>query len=134
MPQKKGRKVPPLQPGERKQYKPGQLRDSLDPIVRDNIEHLATLGYERDGRGALMVELDDTQKSGIRSAQYHPIEELAKMNRAVPFGNAQPISEVITAYNPEREFVAIVMDISPDLPGPQLWFDVFPREHKTPLE
>ena len=126
MPQK-GRKPPPLQPGERKQYEQGKMRDSLDPVIRQNIEKLALAGYERDGRGALMVELDDTTEQGIRSAQYYPIMDLAQMSRAVPFGNAQPINEVIAAYNPEREFVAMVMDVTPTLPNPQMWFDIFPR-------
>ena len=125
----KGRKLPsPLKPGEHKQTPPGQLRDSLDPVLRQNIEQLALAGYERDGRGALMVELDHTTEHGIRSAQYYPIKELAHMSRAVPFGTAQPISEVIAAYNPEREFVALVLDVTPNLPDRQLWFDIFPRE------
>jgi hypothetical protein len=123
----KGRKVPPLQPGERKLYAPGQLRDSLDPVLRQNIELLALTGYERDGRGALMVELDETTRHGIRRAQYLPIREAEELVREVPNGSAQPISEAVARYDPEREFVAVVVDTTPGLPAPQLWFDVFPR-------
>jgi hypothetical protein len=124
---RKGRKPAALPPGKRKLYEQGNMRDSLDPVVRENLEKLALAGYERDGRGALMVELDDTTEQGIRSAQYYPIKDLAQMSRAVPFGNDQPINEVIAAYNPEREFVAMVMDVTPTVPNPQMWFDIFPR-------
>jgi hypothetical protein len=123
----KGRKVPPLQPGERKLYDPGQLRDSLDPVLRQNIEQLALVGYERDGRGALLVELDDTTRHGIRRAEYLSVGEVEKLVRGVPSGSAQPISEVVAQYDPEREFVAVVVDTTPGLPAPQLWFDIFQR-------
>jgi hypothetical protein len=122
----KGRKPPQL--GEPKQNEQGNMRDTLDPVARQTIETLAIAGYERDGRGALMVQLDDTAENGIRSAQYYPIHDLAQMGRGVPFGSAQPINEIIAAYNPEREFVAVVTDVTPTLPDPQMWFDIFPRE------
>jgi hypothetical protein len=124
---RRGRKVPPTQPGKRRQYAPGQLIESLDPVVCQNIEGLAMMGYERDGRGVLMVEISDDADSGIVSAQYFPIMQIAEMSRAVPFAQAQPINEAVKRYDPEREFVAMVMDVTPSLPGPQMWFDVFPR-------
>lgn len=124
----KGRRVPPLQPGQRKQYAPGQLIQSLEPVLRQNIERIARVGYETKGRGLLVVELNDEAKHGIANAQYLSIAELGEMNRGIPFAEAQPTSEAVKKYDPEREFVAMIMDTSPWLPGPQMWFDVFPRE------
>ena len=97
-------------------------------MVRQNIEQLAIVGYERDGRGALLVELDDTTRHGVRSAQYFSVAELTDIGRAVPDVESKPISEDVASYDPEREFVALVMDVTPTLPGPRLWFDIFPRE------
>jgi hypothetical protein len=123
----KGRRVPPAQLGERKQYAPGQLQRSLHPNVRTNLEMLASEGYKQEGRGLLMVELDDTTDSGIKSAQYVSADRLHEMTRATPFASMQPLLAEVTRYDPAREFVVSVIDITPGLPGPQLWFDVFPR-------
>jgi hypothetical protein len=49
------------------------------------------------------------------------------MSRAVPFAQTQDINKAIARYDPICEFVAMVMDVTPTLPGPQLWFEVFPR-------
>jgi len=125
---RKGRTVPPVQPGERRQYAPGRLINSLNPGVRHNIELLAVAGYERDGRGLLIVEISDEVTTGIVSAQYLGMTQITAMNRRIPFADAQPASEAIKHYDPEREFVALVMDVTPSLPNPQTWFDVFPRE------
>jgi hypothetical protein len=125
---KKGRRVQPAQPGERRQYQPGQLATSLDPVVRQNIEGLAVIGLEENGRGALMVTISAAEETGIVEAQYIPIMQLVEMGRAVPFADGQPISQAVKRYNPEREFVAVVLDVTPSLPSPQMWFDVFPRQ------
>jgi hypothetical protein len=96
--------------------------------VRTNLEMLASEGYKQEGRGLLMVELDDTAKGGIGSAQYFPAVRLHEMTRAIPFASMQPLLAEVTRYDPAREFVVSVIDITPGLPGPQLWFDLFPRE------
>lgn len=124
---RKGRKVRPAQPEERRQYAPGQLVQRLDRGVRENIERIAGMGYEQNGRGVLIVQISDDVQTGIVNAEYLPIMQIAEMNRTIPFADAQPINEAVKTYDPEREFVALVMDITPSLPGPQIWFDVFPR-------
>jgi hypothetical protein len=124
---RKGRKVQLVRPGERRQYAPGQLIQHLNPEVRNTIERLARLGYEQHGRGLLMVEISDEAQYGIVSADYVGIARLTEMHRRIPFAEAQPGAEAVKHYDPEREFVALVVDITPSLPGPQLWVDVFPR-------
>lgn len=124
----KGRKVPPpVQPGERRQHKPGELSKSLHKQVRANIQMLADAGFKRDGRGLLMVEKNDAIDTGIESAQYYGIMRLAEMQKRVPFGDMQPLSEAVKKYNPETEFVALVLDITRTLPGPQLWWEIFEK-------
>jgi hypothetical protein len=128
---KKRRKVQPAKPGQRRQYKPGQLANSLDPIVRQNIEMLAVAGYETNGRGALLATISDEEENGIVEAQYLSIMRLVEMNRSIPFANVQPATEAVNRYNPAREFVAFILDVTPSLPGPQMWFDVFPRQGQS---
>src|SRR5262245_4364231 len=108
---RKGRKVPTVQPGQRRQYAPGQLRNSLDPAVRQKMEQLAVAGYEQEGRGLLVVQINEQEQTGIASAEYCPVMELAEMSRMVPFGQAQPANQEVKRYNPEREFVALVLNI-----------------------
>lgn len=96
----------------------------LIEFVEEPEQNLRVTKY---GRGALLVELDDTAKHGIRSAQYFSVAELANIGRAVPNVEAKPISEVVAIYDPKHEFVALIMDVTPTLPGPQLWFEIFPR-------
>ena len=124
----KGRKVPPLQPGERKQYAPGQLQRSLRPNVRARLEQLAVEGYAREGRGALSAELDDTAPDGISETRYISLQHIGAAGGAVALVGSQPLMAEIRRYDPAREFVVMIMDVTPTLPGPQLWFDVFPRE------
>jgi len=100
---KKGRKVAPLRPGQRHQYAPGQLVNSLHPVVRENVEGLATVGYEQDGRGLLIVQISDDEPSGIASAQYLSVAQFAEMNRAVPFAQTQDINKAIARYDPARQ-------------------------------
>jgi hypothetical protein len=121
---RKGRKVQLARPGERRQYAQGQLIQSLNPEVRGTIERLALLGYEQHGRGLLMVEINDEEQHRIVNADYVGIAQLTEMNRRIPFAEAQPGAEAVKHYDPEREFVAFVVDITPSLPGPQLWVQV----------
>jgi len=101
---------------------------NINPGIRQNIERLAVYGYERDGRGALMVEINEDADLEIVSAQYLSMTQIAEMNKAIPFAEAQPVNEAIKKYKPDREFVALVLDVTPSLPNPLTWFDVFPRE------
>lgn len=124
----KGRRVPPVQPGERRQHASGELVAAMDPVVRKNVTMLAKAGFERDGRGLLIVELDDDTEHGIVGGQYFSLERLSELHRDLPVAQSQPISEAVNTYNPEREFVVLVYDTTRNLPGPQMWFDLFPRD------
>lgn len=127
----KGRRVPPVQPGERRQHQPGELIGLLHPITRQNIEALARAGFERDGRGLLGVWINDALDTGIEGAQYYGIMKMADLQRRIPFGDAQPLAEAARRYDPAREFVAVILNVTRTLPGPQLWWEVFPYTGKA---
>ena len=50
------------------------------------------------------------------------------MSAKVLFGDAQPLAESVKAYNPEKEQVVMVLEVTPTLPQPKIWFDIFPYE------
>ena len=87
---RKRRKVQPAQPGERRQYAPGALVQSLDPTVRAAMEELANAGYAEHGRGLLIVEINDAEESGIVSSEYLGMARITELNRRIPFAEAQP--------------------------------------------
>lgn len=137
MPQRKGRRVPAqhpseqssaLRPGERQQMNPQQLIDSLDPAVRQSIRTLALEGMRQKGRGLLTVWLNDTTESGIESASYDSLATLETLVQEVPNTDQKPLVDSVRSYNLDTEFVAMVVDVSPSLPGPQMWFSVIPLE------
>lgn len=125
---RRGKNLRPTPIGKRTQYAPGELIRSLDPSVRRTIERLAATGYGHAGRGALFVELNDEVEGDIAQSEYFPLAQLEAMSRSIPFAQAQAFDQVVKTYDPAIEFVAIVMDASPSLPGPNLWFERFPRQ------
>jgi hypothetical protein len=126
MPRKR-RRVASLQPGERRQYQPGELANGLPPALREQIEELAVARYAAQGRGVLMVVLDGVSEAGIASTEYVSLHDLAETDRGVPFAEMQPAAVAVRRYDPEREFMLLVLDVTPGLPAPQLWFDLCPR-------
>lgn len=125
---KKGRNVPPLKAGERRQHQPGELRKKFDLITQQNITLIGKKGNEKDGRGLLIIEVDQTRKDTIKNTQFLPVLQLAEISKVVPFGDAQPLNEAIKTYNTDRECVVLVIEVTPHLPNPQMWFDLFPYQ------
>lgn len=76
----------------------------------------------------MIANLNDEEDSGIESIDYVPIMELSTMSAKVLFGDAQPLAESVKAYNPEKEQVVMVLEVTPTLPQPKIWFDIFPYE------
>ena len=128
---RKRRRIPALQIGERRQYQPGELAQSLDPALCERLEELALAGYAEQGRGLLIVTLNVTTETRIVSAEYIPLHELAETSRAVPFAETRPAMLAVHQYDPENEFMALVLDLTPSLPAPQIWYDLFPRMGQT---
>jgi hypothetical protein len=110
--------LPPIAAVSRIQQDPGAMVAALDRTLRQNIEALAATGYERHGRGVLNVVLDATIPSGIKDISYSKLADLDE---------TQPLTEAAQTYDPAKEFVALVLNVTRTLPGPQLWFDIFPK-------
>lgn len=127
MSKSKGRKVEPAQPGERKQYAPGVLERSLAPDMRKNIEALAVAGQARDGRGILEIWKNDALSGGVEKSRYHRLADLLGGKAGIAAGDRQPIEQAVRSYDLETQFVAIILDVTRTLPGPQLWFEVFSK-------
>ena len=113
---RKRRRIPALQIGERRQYQPGELAASLDPALCERLEALALAGYAAQGRGLLIVTLDTATETGIISAEYLPLHELVDAGHAVPLAEARPAMLAVQHYDPEKEFMALVLDVTPTLP------------------
>jgi hypothetical protein len=136
MRRQRGRKVPdPLPPGTRKQLEPGALFSRLDPVVFLSIQRLAEMGQKEKGRGVLVVEVNQNFReypSGIESASFMSIFDAA---RELPHPGiaSEPLFESLRAYDMEKEYMVLVFEVTPGLPGPQIWFDLFPHEAKLNL-
>jgi hypothetical protein len=126
MRRKRGR-IPSLQDGERQQYEPGELAESLDPTLRQQLQELALAGYAAQRRGLLIVKHNAATETGIVSVEYVPLPELVEFDREVPFAEARPAMLAVQRYDPERKYMVLVLDVTPTSPAPQIWFDLFPQ-------
>lgn len=122
----RGRAVRPVAPGERRQEAPLAVFNQLEVAVRENIRMIARIKHEEQGRGLLIVQIDDTAEYGLANAQFLGVDEVRAQSQSIPFGDAQELTQAVYTYNPEQAFVALFMDVTPTQAAPSIWFDVVP--------
>jgi hypothetical protein len=133
MTRSRGRTVPPartLQPGERELFGDAAIINKFDPGLRENIRMLGLVAQERGG-GALLVVIDETTLHGIAHADYTTMDNLDRLVQHSP-QHKESIIGVVRTYNPATEAIVIGIEVTPTLPGPQVWFVLWPLTDPMP--
>jgi hypothetical protein len=101
----------------------------LDRVLERNIYLLAeqAVAEHADPRGVLFVELDEATEHGIRAVSFHTAAELRQLSRSMAFeAQAAPLASYLKTYDPAREYVVLLMDVSKHLPGPKILWKTLP--------
>lgn len=123
----RGRRVPPLNPGERRQFKPGAAFAQYDEVIQSNILLIAKTASadNKPHRGVTVVQVDTTKDDGIVGASFVNMQAIQTTENNLPLSFSRgTLADRIQSYNIEYECVVAVIDITPGLPGPQLFWDV----------
>jgi hypothetical protein len=68
-------------------------------------------------RGALLVVIDETTLHGIAHADYTTMDNLDRLVQ-----HRESIIGAVRTYNPATEAIVVGIEVTPTLPGPQIWF------------
>lgn len=101
----------------------------LGPVLERNIYLLAEEATRErsDKRGVLMVELDDAVHYGVKGAVFLSREEIRAMGAHLPAAmRSTPLPSYVESYDPSREYIVLLVDVSADLPAPLVTWKTLP--------